>query len=219
VLVSQAAAWFGDLALAGIIDRNPALLIALNPRNRNLLAVTNQLDAITYYTVGFARLVASDPLYYLLGFWYGAGAITWIEKRSRTYGPLIRDGERFFRRASYPLIFLFPNNLICAASAATGVSLRVFIALNVSGTVVRLAAVRWLGDVFESPIQSAVGFVGNNRWPVFAVSLVLVAWSVYQEFGKRPMEMPEAEPLTDSDPPVESETAAGSDRPTATDAD
>ena len=182
VIVSQGSALLGDLFLAGIVDREPALLIALNPRNRNLALATNQLSALTYYSVGFARLVASDPLYYLLGFWYGERAIAWTERRSRTYGPLIRDGERFFRRASYPLIFMAPNNIICALSAATGVRLRTFIALNLSGTVFRLYIVRRLGEVFSSPIQWVLDQIAAYRIPILILSAIGVAWTIFGEF-------------------------------------
>lgn len=182
VIISQAAAMIGDLALAEFVDRHPAWLIALNPRNRNLALATNQLDAITYYGVGFARLVASDPVYYLLGFWYGERAMAWVQRRSRTYGPLIEDGERLFRRASYPLIFAAPNNVICALSAVTGVRLRTFIALNLTGTVFRLYVVRRLGEEFQSPIQSVIDFIADYRLPVFIVSAILVAWTLYSEF-------------------------------------
>jgi membrane protein DedA with SNARE-associated domain len=182
VLVSQAAAMVGDLALAEFVDRHPALLIALNPRNRNLALATNQLSAVTYYSIGFARLVASDPVYYLLGFWYGERALAWVQKRSRTYGPLIEDGERFFRRASYPLIFAAPNNVICALSAATGVRLRTFIALNLTGTVARLIVVRQLGLAFQSPIQSVIDFIAEYRTPVLIVSALAVAWTIFGEF-------------------------------------
>ncbi len=182
VILSQGAAMIGDLALAEFVDRHPAWLIALNPRNRNLALATNQLDAVTYYGIGFARLVASDPVYYLLGFWYGDRAMAWVRRRSRTYGPLVDDGERFFRKASYPLIFAAPNNVICALSAATGVRLRTFIVLNLSGTVARLYVVRQLGVAFASPIQSVIDFIARYRVPVLIVSAILVAWSLYNEF-------------------------------------
>ena len=180
--MSQSSALLGDLFLAGIVDREPALLIALNPRNRNLALATNQLEALTYYSIGFARLVISDPLYYLLGFWYGDRAIAWTERRSRTYGPLIRDGERLFRNASYPLIFIAPNNIICALSAATGVKLRTFITLNLSGTVVRLILVRQLGEIFSSPIQTVIDFIARYRAPLLVISALAVAWTIFGEF-------------------------------------
>ena len=182
VVISQVSALLGDLFLAGIVDRQPALLIALNPRNRNLALATNQLSAVTYYSIGFARLIASDPLYYLLGYWFGERAIAWTERRSRTYGPLIRDGERFFRRASYPLIFIAPNNIICALSAATGVRLVTFIGLNLSGTVVRLVLVRRLGAIFSSPLNAIVNFIADYRIPLLVLSAIGVAWTVFGEF-------------------------------------
>jgi membrane protein DedA with SNARE-associated domain len=182
VITSQGLALIGDLFLAGIVDKQPALLIALNPRNRNLALATNQLSAITFYTIGFARLVASDPLYYLLGYWYGDRAIAWTERRSRTYGPLIRDGERMFRKASYPLIFFAPNNIICALSAATGVRLATFIALNLTGTVARLVLVRQLGEVFRSPIDAILGFIADYRIPLLILSAIAVAWTIFGEF-------------------------------------
>lgn len=189
MIVSQGAALLGDLFLAGIVDKEPALLIALNPRNRNLALATTQLSAGVYYSVGFIRLVASDPLYYLLGYWYGERAIAWTERRSRTYGPLIRDGERLFRRASLPLIFAAPNNIICAMSAATGVKLRTFIALNLSGTVVRLIVIRQLGEVFQSPIERIIDLIARYRVPLLILSAVGVAWTIFGEFRSKDSEL------------------------------
>ncbi len=182
VIISQVSALLGDLALAEFVDKHPAWLIALNPRNRNLVLATNQLDAVSYYLIGFGRLVASDPVYYLLGFWYGDKALAWVERRSRTYGPFVREGETFFRKASYPLIFAAPNNIVCALSAATGVKLRTFIILNLTGTVTRLVIIRRVGGVFESPLQSIVDFIAQYRVPVLIISALAVAWTVFGEF-------------------------------------
>ena len=199
VIVSQTSALAGDLALAEFVDKHPAWLIGLNPRNRNLALATNQLDAFTYYTVGFLRLVASDPLYYLLGFWYGDRALTWVERKSRTYGPFVREGETFFRKASYPLIFFAPNNIICALSAATGVRLRTFIALNLSGTITRLILIRQLGEVFESPIRNVVDFIAQYRVPVLIVSAIAVAWTIFGEFRGNNSELRALTELTKED--------------------
>lgn len=208
VIISQVSALMGDLFLAGIVDRQPALLIALNPRNRNLALATNQLSAVTYYTVGFIRLVVSDPLYYLLGFWFGDRAIAWTERRSRTYGPMIRDGERFFRRAAYPLIFFAPNNIICALSAATGVKLRTFIALNLSGTVARLIIVRQIGEIFSSPIQSIIDFIAAYRVPLLILSAIGVAWTVFGEFRGNNSELDALRSLDDDEPAADAESGS-----------
>ena len=182
VIVSQIGGYVGDLNTALWFDTHPAWLIALNPRNRILALTTIHLDATTFYLVGFLRNVLSDPIYFLFGFWYGDRAITWLERRSKTYGPVIRDGERYFRKAAYPLIFLAPNNAICAMSGATGVPVVPFIALNVSGTIARLILIRQLGQTFESPLQGIGGFIAEYRLQIFIISAIAVAWSVYNEF-------------------------------------
>ena len=72
--VAGTIATIGLAALAPtLVDTHPLLLIAMNARNRNLALTTNLLDPIPYYVVGFTRLVISDPLFYLLGFFYGRG--------------------------------------------------------------------------------------------------------------------------------------------------
>jgi membrane protein DedA with SNARE-associated domain len=212
VILSQGLALIGDLALAEFVDKHPAWLIALNPRNRNLALATNQLQATVYYTVGFLRLVASDPLYYLLGFWYGQRALAWVERKSRTYGPFVRQGESFFRKASYLFIFAAPNNIICALSAATGVRLRTFIILNLSGTVTRLVLIRQLGTVFESPIQRIIDFIAEYRIPVLIVSAIAVAWTIFGEFRGDNSEIRALTELTREDYEEDGQADANEDR-------
>jgi membrane protein DedA with SNARE-associated domain len=181
VVASLVAGWAGDLLFAALVDRHPLVLIALTPRNRNLALATNELDALSYYTVGFLRLVFSDPFYFLLGLWYGQRAIAWTERRSRTYGGLVRDGERWFRKLAYPLVFAAPNNVVCTLAGATGMRPVTFFALNFSGTVTRLVAIRALGATFESPLDAVVDFVARHRTPILVVSAVLVTWTVVRE--------------------------------------
>ena len=73
------AAWVGDAFAPQWVDKHPLWLIALNARNRNLILVTNNLDAWSYYGVATLRLLASDPLFFVLGFFYGDRAVAWME--------------------------------------------------------------------------------------------------------------------------------------------
>ena len=187
VILSLSAAWLGDLFLAAVIDREPLLLIALTPRNRNLAVVANAITegtvtATQYYVVGFLRLIASDPLYFLIGFWYGDRALAWTKRRSRTYGPYIDEAGGWFKKFAYPLIFIAPNNIICLLAGAFGIKIRTFLILNLSGTVVRLFLVRQFASLFSDQISGVVGFVGNNRLPIFILSGALVAWTIFGEF-------------------------------------
>lgn len=183
VILIYVGALVGDLAFGAIIDERPIWLIALNPHNRNLVLATNQLDALPYYLVGMARMSISGPLYFLLGYWYGDRAISWTEKRSKTYGPMLRDSRGMLRKMSYPLVFALPNNLLCGISAIAGARLRTFMIVYMSGAVVRLYLIRRLGEVFESPIRWLVDRISEYQTEVIIVSAVLVAWTLYREFG------------------------------------
>ena len=164
----------GDALTTSWAEDNPLALIALNARNRVLILTTNQLDAVSYYVVATLRLLASDPLFFLLGVWYGDGAIRWIEKRSPTYGELARKAEQGFGVAAYPLVVVMPNQWICLLAGAAGMSVPVFFGLNLAGTIGRLYLIRVLGEQFEAPIDDVLGFFREYRLELFLVSVALV---------------------------------------------
>lgn len=174
----------GDLLTTTLADTHPAWLIALNSRNRILALVTNQLDPWSYYGIAMTRLLVSDPLFFLLGHWYGDAAIVWMEKRTKTWGDLLRQLERWFGKAAYPLVFLAPNNPICLFAGAAGMPIRAFVALNVSGTVARLYIIRMFGKQFEDPIANLLDFFREYRLPLFGLSLVLLLISIALEAKK-----------------------------------
>ena len=173
--------WVGGTMAPSLVDTHPAWLLALNASNRHLILTTNSLDAWTYYSVGMLRLVVSDPLFFLLGYWYGDAAVTWMERRTHTWGEMLRTVERFFGKAAYPLVFLVPNNYICLFAGAAGMSLPAFVALNFTGTVARLYVFRRFGEAFQDPIDDFVGWIGDNRLPLLIVSVALGVLSVALE--------------------------------------
>ena len=164
----------GDALTTTWADQHPLALLALNARNRVVLLVTNRLDPVPYYVVGTLRLVASDPLFFMLGVLYGDAAVRWIERKSRTFGEQIRLYERLFKRASYPLVFIAPNNFICLFAGAAGMPIPGFVIANITGTVARLWLLRVVGDVFSSPIDSVLDFFGRYRVPLLVLSVALV---------------------------------------------
>ncbi|MEZ5377861.1 MAG: hypothetical protein R2733_15245 [Acidimicrobiales bacterium] len=181
-IASLVAGWVGDAIWVELVEPHPLLLMALTPRNRYLALVSNEVSTLSYYLVGFLRLVASDPVNYLLGLWFGDKAIAWVGRKSKTYGPLIDDGAAFFRRYSAPLIFLMPNNIICALAGASGVKVRTFMVANITGTVARLVLVRQFSSYFESEIGGITEWIGRYRTPLLIVSVLAVAWTVFGEF-------------------------------------
>jgi len=182
--------YIGDAFAATLVKSHPVWLMALNSRTRNLALVTNQVDPWTFYTVGITRLLLSDPLFFLLGHWYGDSAVTWMERRTKTWGQMLRGIERFFGKAAYPLVFLAPNNYICLFAGAAGMSLRAFVVLNVTGSFFRLWLVRVFGRAFEAPIDTVVDWIGDNRaiLLVITVGLVLVSIALEARSGETEIE-------------------------------
>ena len=164
----------GDALATTLATTNPLALVALNARSRNLVLVTNELDAVSYYAVASLRLLVSDPLFFLLGYWYGDAAVRWMEKRTRTFGDTLRQIERWFGKAAYPLVFLMPNNYICLFAGAAGMSVVGFFLANISGTLVRLYLIRRVGETFEAPIDGVLDFLGEYRIPLLVISVALV---------------------------------------------
>lgn len=163
----------GNIFYATLVERRPALLLSLNSTNRVLVGVTNQLDAPTYYGIGFVRLLLADPLFYLLGLFFGDAAIRWIERKAGDGAASIVWFEKAFHKARYPIILIAPNNPVCLLAGATGVPVPVFLALNVVGTAGRLYLARVFGEAFNKPISAVTGFLDDYRWPILGVSLAL----------------------------------------------
>jgi membrane protein DedA with SNARE-associated domain len=174
----------GDATAPTLVDTHPAWLVALNPRNRNLVLVTNYLDPWTYYGIATARLLASDPFFFLLGWWYGDAAITWMEKRTRTWGKSLRKAEGWFSKAAYPLIFVAPNQYICLFAGAAGMPVGAFFAVNIAGTMARLYLIRRFGTVAEEPLDSIVEWIGDNRAPLLVLTVGLTVLSIVLEARK-----------------------------------
>ena len=168
----------GNAFFPTLSTNHPLLLLALDARNRNVILVANQLDALPYYLVGGLRLLAADPLFYLLGYWYGEPALQWVEARSGTGGRFLRAMERFFAKAAYPLVFLAPNNYFCLFAGASRMPPPAFLVLNVGGTVARLVAIRAVGDLFDEPIDDVLDFLQRYRWPLTALTVTIVAVQV-----------------------------------------
>lgn len=175
------AGYVGDALAPSLVDTHPLLLLMLNPRNRNLVLITNQLDALSYYVVGALRLMLSDPLFYLIGYRYGDAAVRWVEHKTPTYGQLLRNLERVFAKASYVLILVAPNAYLCLFAGAAGMRIGVFAVLNVIGTFGRLYVIRRFGEAFDSPIDVVIDFIGEYRIPLLLITSALVVFSIWNE--------------------------------------
>jgi membrane protein DedA with SNARE-associated domain len=174
----------GDALAPDLVNSHPLRLLAMNARNRNLILVTNNLDAPSYYIVGTLRLLLADPLFFLLGRWYGDTAIHWMEQRTKTFGKTMRQMEGWFAKAMFPVVFIAPNQYICLFAGAAGMSVTGFFVTNISGTIVRLYLIRRLGETFEAPIDDLLSWIRDYRTPLLVVSVGLFALVMINELRR-----------------------------------
>ncbi|MEO6627363.1 MAG: hypothetical protein ABIP03_02205 [Aquihabitans sp.] len=171
----------GNLFLSVLVTERPLLFIALNAQNRNLALAAGELSAWSFYVVGFLRLVGPDPLFFLLGRWYGDSAIRWMERKAPSYGELLRHLEKGFGKARLLVVAFAPNNPICLFAGAAGMSWGSFALANAFGTAVRLMLIRAFSEMFEGQLGSLKSFIADYRLPLLAVSFVLVGLTLWSD--------------------------------------
>lgn len=196
-----------------LATRNPLLLILLDARNRNLV-LARRVDVVPFVVVGTLRRVLSDPLFWLLGLWYGDKAIRWLDEKAGG-GALVRLTEKVFAKAAYPMVFLFPGAVVCALAGATGMPFPAFIAVNLAGTVTAVVALRLAGDVLSSPVDSLLGFFERNMVPSMVVTISLAVLSLVLNWAQGRMEIPSVEELEAEPPTAEDGTATAAEEETA----
>jgi membrane protein DedA with SNARE-associated domain len=165
----------GDILAAGLVEKHPLWLISLNSRKRWILAVVPHTDVVPFFIIAVMRQLLSDPIYYALGRGYGDAGARWLEKKMGEGGAMIRWLESGFAKASWPMVAIIPNPIICMLAGASGMAPALFYALNLGGTIVSIAVFRSFGDVFGGPISAVTGFLNRWRIPLIALSFVAVA--------------------------------------------
>jgi hypothetical protein len=125
--------------------RHPLLLITLDARNR-FLVLAREVDIVPFVIVAILRRTFSDPLFYLLGRFYGEGAVRWLEKKAG-FGDLVKYAEKFFAKAAYPMVFFFPGAIVCALAGQTGMSPVGFMVTNLAGTLAAVLVVTTIVSV------------------------------------------------------------------------
>jgi len=159
-----------------LATKHPLLLIALDARNR-MLVLAREVDLVPFVVVAVLRRTLSDPLFYLLGRLYGDRAIRWLEKKGGG-GGLVTLSERWFTKASYLMVVLFPGAIVCALAGATRMRPAIFAACNIAGTLASVAAVRIFSDAVSSPVEALLGFFDRNLVLTTSITVGLVVLSL-----------------------------------------
>ena len=191
VVVSTVVGYVGDIIGPRLITTHPLAQIAINPRNRWLLLATPQLGAISFFVVGFLRLVSTDPIAYVLGWQYGDRAVAWAERQMGDDNGMIRKIQGWFGKVAPLVILVMPSFYWCVLAGNARMKPRLFIALNVAGTIGRLVLFRLAGAAFRDELNDLLEVVQRYQWWLVGASFVFIAVSLLRkgEVVESPAEM------------------------------
>jgi membrane protein DedA with SNARE-associated domain len=160
-----------------LLKNHPLWLVALEARNRNLLAAASRVDVVPFVVFAVVRRMISDPLFFLLGRFYGEDALRWAQRRLGGNEIIVQVTQDWFRKASGFMVFLFPGALVCVLAGVSRMSVRTFVILNFLGTVSAVIVLRLFARVLEGPIDAVLRFNDRNvKWlTVASIVLVVVA--------------------------------------------
>ncbi len=169
------------------VDTQPLLLLVLNPSNLIMAAVAPQLSAVTFFTVVVFRRLMLDPLYFLLGRWYGSAAIRWLKRKSPEIGQLAGTFEKAFPRYGKLLIFLYPHPIVMFLAAMSGMRMRVFLLWDFAGTVFNTVLIYWFGDrVARDQITATTSWMGDHQKEFAILSAVLLGFYLWSLRKQKP---------------------------------
>lgn len=187
IVVMSLLGMLGDAIGPSMILDHPLLQMFLNPRNRWLLLASPHVGPVEFFAVGFARLLLTDPIGYVLGAQYGDGALRWAKK---SLGDGVDTAVRWFGKAAPLVILVAPNLYMCILAGSSRMKLRTFLALNIGGTIGRLVLLRLTGDAFEQPLNRALDWIRDYRWYLVALSVVVVAIQLVSSRRRGMLETP-----------------------------
>jgi membrane protein DedA with SNARE-associated domain len=174
IVVLSLAGTVADILGPKLIVEHPQLQMFLNPRNRYMILAAATVEAVPFFIIGFTRLVLTDPIGFVLGRQYGDAALTWAGEKMGDDGRFVRRVERIFGKAAPAIVLIAPNLYMCILAGASGMRTRVFIALNVVGTISRLVLFRIAGHAFRDELLQFVDWIGRNQKWLIMVSAVVV---------------------------------------------
>ena len=190
IVAFWASGTFVGFISPALIKSHPLVVIFFNPINRWLLLAVDRVSLPMFFFVAFFRLILTDPLYFLLGHWYGDGALDWIEAKTGGSGtvPLIK---KWFARGGPVIVFFAPNAYVCLLAGAAGMNVWTFVSLNVAGTITRLIFIRSTANLFQPVLDPILNFVHRYQWQLVVLSIVTFVIQYYM--NKKKGNAPEVE--------------------------
>lgn len=165
-----------------LLDKHPLLLVLGAPRYRWIMAVSPKVDAVPLILISWARLLFSDPVYFLIGWYYGDKAMLFFE--SLLGKQTMTSTRRYFEKATWILSAFFAGPVICAMAGLARVNPKRFFTVDVAGTFVIAVMLRVFADRLKGPLNWLIDFnKSNSRW-LLIISMSVMAIVLVRTFTK-----------------------------------
>lgn len=161
-----------------LVDDHPVWVLTLSSRNRNLFGSVPYIDPLPYVLIGFTRVLIAGIALYLVGKWYGARALGWVESNMGELPAIYRWTERIVDRAGSVALVLMPgSNIVCLMLGHRKMPPRRFVPLLMVGIAIKLAVLWQGGRIFEDQIRSFLNYIEKYQWWVV---IALFSVSIFQ---------------------------------------
>ena len=179
----------GNAMFASLIHEKPYALLALNSSNKYILGTTTNTALILVLVLSTVRLVAPDPLFWMIGYLYRDRAEHWARRvfpgMNKVFDQFDQDKGGFARTLDV-LLVVMPNNPVCLLAGVAGMRFRRMMTLSIVGTAGRILVLRGIGTLFDDEIDSILETISEYQSLLQKISIVLVvAFLAWQFFGRR----------------------------------
>ena len=168
-----------------LVDERPKLVLLLSSRNRNLFGSVPYIDLFSYSVIGFTRVLIAGVALFLVGRWYGAKALGWVEGNMGELPAIYKWTERLVDKGGSAMVVLMPgSNIVCLLVGHRKMSLKKFVPLLMLGIAIKLAVLWRGGKVFEEQIKDFLSYIEKYQW--WVVGFLFIASSLQSVRKGRP---------------------------------
>jgi membrane protein DedA with SNARE-associated domain len=183
--LSALASTLGVALAPMLLVHAPLGLVALSPLGRHLLLASPHIDTWLLFAVALPRMFIVDPFMYVLGRDYGEIAMREVVDRLGGAGRWVRWLDRIARKASWLLVLLWADPLVCTLAGASRLDPRAFVALNLAGTLGALALVKASNEALAGPVGWVQRVLTDHTLTATLVSVLVVAVAVGLRWAAR----------------------------------
>ncbi|MGA0116960.1 MAG: VTT domain-containing protein [Ilumatobacteraceae bacterium] len=173
-----------------LVDDQPALILALSSRNRNLFGSVPYIDPLPFFFIGFVRLLVAAAALFYVGRLFGERALRWTESQVGEMPRIYRWTEAATIRAGWVAVFFMPgSNIVCLLVGHLKMAPRKFFASVIAGIIFRLIVLWYGGKAFEDEIRATLDWIDQYQWWIVGL---LFAITFFQTSRRKSPGAPEA---------------------------